>query len=118
MLVLFGIKQCDTVKKALNWLAQHEVEHTFHDIRSDGLDEQMVRRWIDAIGWQVMVNKRSTTWRNLSDEIKNSLSGDNVAALLLENPTLIKRPVIEYRGRVTIGFKVADFEATFTPTKS
>ncbi len=118
MLTLFGIKQCDTVKKALGWLTKNGVEHTFHDIRKEGLDEQMIQRWIDAVGWQIMVNKRSTTWRNLSDDVKNSLSGDNVLALLLENPTLIKRPIVEYQGGVTIGFNVADFEATFIPTKN
>ncbi len=118
MLTLFGIKQCDTVKKALNWLTENDVEHTFHDIRKDGLDEQMIQRWTDAAGWQVMVNKRSTTWRNLSDDVKNNLSDDNVLALLLQNPTLIKRPVVEHPEGVIIGFKTADFEAAFIPEKS
>ncbi len=118
MLTLFGIKQCDTVKKALNWLTENDVEHTFHDIRKDGLDEQMIQRWADAVGWQIMVNKRSTTWRNLSDDVKNNLSAENALALLLKNPTLIKRPVVEHQGGVIIGFKAADFAAAFTPTKN
>ena len=116
MLTLFGIKQCDTVKKALKWLEQSGVAHTFHDIRKDGLDQQMIQRWVDALGWEVVVNKRSTTWRGLDDAVKESLSADNVVALLLENPTLIKRPVVEQGETILIGFKAADFEAALLST--
>ncbi len=117
MLTLFGIKQCDTVKKTLKWLDQNGVAHTFHDIRKDGLNQQMIQHWIDALGWEVVVNKRSTTWRGLDNEIKHSLSADNVVALLLENPTLIKRPIVEQGETILIGFKAADFEAALLSTR-
>ncbi len=111
MLTVFGIKQCDTVKKSLKWLKANHIEHQFHDVRVDGLDEEMIQRWIVSLGWEVLVNKRSTTWRKLSDTAKNELSQENVAALLLEQPTLIKRPIVEGNGKTIIGFREAEFSA-------
>ncbi|HAK52053.1 MAG TPA: ArsC family reductase [Gammaproteobacteria bacterium] len=110
MLTVYGIKNCDTVKKARGWLDNHEVDYEFHDFRVDGLNADMVNQWTNDLGWETLVNCRSTTWRNLDDDTKDNLSADNVVALLLDNPTLIKRPVVQTSGAVLVGFKESEFE--------
>ena len=93
MLTVYGIKQCDTVRKALKWLDQQGVEHTFHDFRVDGLSSELLQAWLDSEFSDKLVNRRSTTWRKLSEQQRQS-EGDTLVNLLLEFPTLIKRPVI------------------------
>lgn len=110
MLTVYGIKNCDTVKKARRWLDEHDVAYTFHDFRIDGLSTEIVDEWTKDLGWEALVNRRSTTWRNLDDDTKDNLSADNVVALLLDNPTLIKRPVVQTSGAVLVGFKESEFE--------
>jgi arsenate reductase len=110
MLTVYGIKNCDTVKKARRWLDAHDVDYTFHDFRVDGLSTKIVHEWIKNIGWETLVNRRSTTWRNLDDDTKDKLSVDNVVALLVTNPTLIKRPVLQTRSTVFIGFEESEFK--------
>jgi len=110
MLTVYGIKQCDTVKKALKWLESRDIEHQFHDVRKDGLNAEMIQRWSEAFGWQALVNKRSTTWRNLDEEAKQTLNEQTALALLLENPTLIKRPIVEGGKQSLIGFKAEDYQ--------
>lgn len=107
MLTLYGIKNCDTVKKARHWLEEHGIEYQFHDFRQDGLEQKLLQSWIDTLGWDTLVNKRSTTWRNLEDkEISNT---QQAVKLLLANPTLIKRPVIQNGQNVFTGFKETEF---------
>lgn len=103
--VLYGIKNCDTVKKARRWLDEHEIAYRFHDVRADGLDLSMIDSWIAAVGWQEVLNKAGTTWRKLDPEVQQQVSADNVATLLLEYPAMIKRPVLVTNGNITIGFK-------------
>jgi len=109
MLTLYGIKNCDTVKKARRWLEDHGIDYQFHDFRQDGLEKSLLDRWLDQLGWEAIVNKRSTTWRNLSDKEKNISTNAQAAKLLLANPTLIKRPVVEKGKTVLIGFKEAEY---------
>lgn len=116
---LFGIKNCDTVKKARRWLDQHLVTYKFHDVRADGLTDSKVQQWLTHVDWQVLVNKRSTTWKQLPEEVKENLNESNVTRVLLDNPTLIKRPVLEYnqlehQQTVFVGFKPTDYENIFT----
>ncbi|RLA48145.1 MAG: ArsC family reductase [Gammaproteobacteria bacterium] len=113
MTTLFGIKNCDTVKKARTWLDQHNLDYQFHDVRSDGLTESKVKEWLENVDWQVLVNKRSSTWKQLSDGVKQSLNEANVIQVMLNNPTLIKRPVLEYNNAVFVGFKPAEYESIF-----
>ncbi|MEZ0122342.1 MAG: ArsC family reductase [Candidatus Reddybacter sp.] len=113
MTVLFGIKNCDTVRKARRWLDEHDVAFTFHDVRSDGLTQEQVARWIDALGWEVVLNKRSTSWKTIDAPRRENLDVDSVNALLLELPTLIKRPVLEYDGAVYVGFKADTYNTIF-----
>ena len=110
MLKLFGIKNCDTVKKARRWLEDHGIEYQFHDFRQDGLDTKQLSGWVETLGWEAVVNKRSTTWRNLSDKEKEISSNSQAIKLLAANPTLIKRPVVEKNNTLLIGFKEATFK--------
>ncbi|MBL4608110.1 MAG: ArsC family reductase [Pseudomonadales bacterium] len=113
MMTLYGIKNCDTVRKARRWLEQADINYQFHDFRSEGLDAALIQVWINALGWEALVNKRSTTWRNLPEESKNSLSEKTVIGLLIEQPTLIKRPVLDKQGQIYLGFKEQDYQQIF-----
>lgn len=108
---LYGIPNCDTVKKARTWLADNNIEFRFHDFRKDGLDKKDVKRWIDALGWETVLNRKGTTWRKLPEETRNSVDGKNIVALLVEQPTLIKRPVLDTGKTVHCGFKADDYHA-------
>ncbi|MAR91151.1 MAG: ArsC family reductase [Pseudomonadota bacterium] len=110
---LYGISNCDTVKKARRWLDQHAVEYRFHDLRKDGITARQIQQWLDGQGLERVLNKRGTTWRQLPQEVQNSVAPANAAALLEQHPTLIKRPVLEYRDQTRVGFKPADYEALF-----
>jgi len=107
MIKVNGLKSCDTCKKALKWLAAEGLEHSFRDVRADAVTLGEVTRWGDAVGWDTLVNKASTTWRGLTDSEKAIAVGEGAAQLLVENPTLIKRPVFEAGDTVLIGFKAA-----------
>ncbi|KMT65126.1 arsenate reductase [Catenovulum maritimum] len=104
MLTIYGINNCDSVKKSKKWLTEEKIDFNYHDFRKDGLSSDKVDFWLTKLDWQVLLNKRGTSYRNLTDEVKSSLSADNIAALLLENPTLIKRPVVELNEKVIVGF--------------
>lgn len=104
MNTLYGIKNCDTVKKARKWLEEHDVDYKFHDLRVDGLTIEMIEHWFIAAGWQTLVNKRSTTWRQLDKDQKAGLNEQSAAKLLLANPTLIKRPVLNNGHDILVGF--------------
>ena len=111
MLKLYGIKNCDTVKKARRWLEDHGVEYQFHDFRQDGLDKKQLSGWVERLGWEAVVNKRSTTWRNLSDKEKDIKTNAQAIKLLSANPTLIKRPVTENNKTLLIGFKETEYKS-------
>lgn len=112
MIRLYGIKNCDTVQKARKWLDQHQVSYEFHDFRADGMDSVPVDEWINTLGWEKVLNKRSTSWRALSDEQKTGMDDTLAAACAQKEPTLIKRPVLTMPGKTpAFGFKPADYEA-------
>lgn len=104
MLVLYGIKNCDTVKKARACLDGRGVNYRFHDFRVDGLDEALLRRFVADAGWNTVLNQRSTSWRSLSDAQKADLDETKAVALMLELPTLIKRPILDDGQQLIIGF--------------
>lgn len=104
MLTVYGIKNCDTVKKALKWLDAQGIAYCFHDLRADGLTATVVERWVAALGWESVLNRRSTTWRELTEADKQGLDDATAVALMVKHPTLVKRPVIEGNGFVTNGF--------------
>jgi arsenate reductase (glutaredoxin) len=105
MIILYGIKNCDTVKKAREWLANNKVDYHFHDFRADGLNKNKVNDWITEIGLEALVNKRSTTWKELPDITKNNFNEENAAAIIVAQPTLIKRPLLDTGTHKYLGFK-------------
>lgn len=113
MIIVYGIKNCDTVKKALKWLADHHIEHKLHDYRVDGLDPNFLIQAENQFGWENLVNKRSTTWRNLDENIKKTLDKPTALHVLTEQPTLIKRPIILQDNIALIGFNEKDYAAQF-----
>lgn len=110
-ITLYGIPNCDTVKKARQWLDSNGTAYRFHDFRKDGLTEPEVKRWIDALGWETVLNRKGTTWRQLPEDVRNSVSDKNIAKLLVEHPTLIKRPVLETGTQIHCGFKADDYQS-------
>ena len=101
---LFGIPNCDTCKKARKWLESNDITYQFHDVRVDGLTREDVKRWLNSVEWKTLLNTRSTTWRNLDDGIRAKVDEKNVVNLLIEHPTLVKRPVLERSATITVGF--------------
>ncbi len=108
MTTLYGIRNCDTVKRARRRLEESGIDHHFHDFRKDGLDAASVRRWLDQVGRDKLINRRGTTWRKLSAEQQQIADDDQALALLLDQPSLIKRPVIEHGRELRVGFAAAD----------
>ncbi len=111
MITLYGIKNCDSVKKARKWLEANQVSYQFHDFRSDGLNPEQIQSWVTELGWEKLVNKRSTTWKELDDNTKNSLNEKNIVEIIHNSPTLIKRPLLDNGKQRSVGFKPADYEA-------
>lgn len=110
-LTLHGIPNCDTVKKARDWLAAAGVAYAFHDYKKVGVDEAALRRWCAAKGWDVLLNRAGTTFKKLADADKADLSEDKAIALMLAQPSMIKRPVLEGDGLLLVGFKPEIYEA-------
>lgn len=110
-MILFGIKNCDTVRKARRWLEANGIEHEFHDLRSDGLSAAQLEGWAGQLGWEQLLNRRSATYRQLPPERTADLDHNQALALMLEQPTLIKRPVAIHRGEARIGFREVDWLA-------
>jgi Spx/MgsR family transcriptional regulator len=111
--VMYGIKNCDTIKKAKKWLEANNLEFTFHDHRSDGLDQTQLQSWCETLGWEQVLNKRGTTYRQLTDDQKASLNETSAIALLLEYPAMIKRPILDIDGELTLGFKADSYAKLF-----
>ena len=110
---IYGIKNCDTMKKARAWLAEHGVEAAFHDYKKMGIDQAHLERWCKQAGWETVLNRRGTTWRKLDPSIQEATTSDNVAALLVEHPAMIKRPVLDVAGVINIGFKAEQYQTIF-----
>ncbi|HAZ94147.1 MAG TPA: ArsC family reductase [Porticoccaceae bacterium] len=117
MTTLYGIKNCDTIKKARKWLADNGIEYTFHDVRTDGIDGATIEKWIEQTDWETVLNRRGTTWRKLDSNVQEATNRDTVTALLLEQPAMIKRPVLDVDGAITIGFKVDQYQTILTNLK-
>jgi Spx/MgsR family transcriptional regulator len=113
VITLYGIKNCDTIKKARKWLTDNSVEYNFHDVRTDGIDAATLDGWIDQVGLETILNRRGTTWRNLDSDDQNRVNRSNVTALLLKYPAIIKRPVLDLDGTITVGFKAEQYQTIF-----
>ena len=111
--VIFGIANCDTVKKARSWLDKHKVDYQFHDFRRDGLTEKQIKTWLAKVDLELLLNKRSRTWRELSDSDKSNVTESKAIKLMLKQPSLIKRPVLVKGKDVTVGFDPKHYQTLF-----
>ena len=109
-LTIYGITSCDTCRRALAYLRERDIDHRFHDLRSDGLDIQMLERWADRIDWEKLVNRRSLTWRRLPETDRNGIDRSRAFAIMLDQPTLVKRPVLEGDQLLAVGFSERRFD--------
>lgn len=110
---IYGIRNCDTMKKARGWLDSHGVDYAFHDYKKAGVSVDRLRGWVDALGWEILLNRAGTTFRKLPDADKADLDADKAIALMIANPSMIKRPVLEHDGALLVGFKPERYEAAF-----
>lgn len=113
---IFGIKNCDSVKKARKWLEANNIEYNFHDFREDGLDASWVTNLLKQAPLSTVINKRSTTWKTLDSDIQQQLNETNAVDLCVNNPTLIKRPVIIHGNQTLVGFNLTQYEQCFFET--
>ncbi len=113
MIIMYGIKNCDTIKKARKWLEENHIEYEFHDYREQGVNPVQLRNWVSQHGWAILLNKRSTTWRNLPDETKQNMDETLALHVMEDQPTIIKRPVVETADSQLIGFKEAEYQQAF-----
>jgi arsenate reductase len=114
MVILYGIKNCDTVRKARRWLADHQVDYRFHDLRSDGLDDQLLDAWIEDLGWENLINRRGTTWRQLPVESREPLDATRARKLMRAHPAIIKRPLLELGPARYLGFSDTHYTSLFS----
>jgi len=108
---LYGIKNCDTMKKARAWLDAKDVAYTFHDYKAEGIDRAWLEGWARSVGWETLLNRAGTTFRKLPDADKAGLDQGKALALMLDQPSMIKRPVLDLDGRLLVGFKPEQYEA-------
>ena len=106
---IYGIKNCDTMKKARAWLDDRGVAYTFHDYKTAGVERAMLERWARATGWETLLNRAGTTFRKLPDKDKEALTEKKAIALMLAQPSMIKRPVLDIGGKLLVGFKAEDY---------
>lgn len=115
MIILYGLATCDTVKKARYWLETHQIEHKFYEIRRYGLSAKLLRQFASQLSdWQILINRKGTTWRKFSDEQKQACDKlDSAIETILANPTVMKRPVLDIGDKVIVGFDAKVYETTF-----
>lgn len=118
MHVLYGITNCDTVKKARAWLDKHDVEYCFHDFRKQSLEQETLQTFVNAVGWELLLNRSGMTWRKLAESDKSNLDESRALALMLAHPTVIKRPVLmldkAHSKKFHVGFQVANYKNIFS----
>jgi len=110
---LYGIKNCDTMKKARAWLDAHGVTYTFHDYKSQGIEQALLARWVDELTWETILNTSGTTFRKLADEDKKNLTESRATALMLAQPSMIRRPILDLGTRRIVGFSPERYAAIF-----
>ena len=112
---MYGISpnSCDTIKNAQKWLLANNISYTFHDYRKDGLDKKLIQSFLDNLTWNELLNKRSTSYRQLNEQQKASLGADTIIDLFIEYPTLIKRPLLIYNSHYQLGFKAENYKTLF-----
>jgi Spx/MgsR family transcriptional regulator len=117
LITVYGIPNCDSVKKARNWITEHGLAYQFHDFKKQGVPMAQLSGWMAAAGWELLLNRKGTTWRKLDDAARLAVvDAPSATALMLAQPSVIKRPVIEWAdGRISVGFDAATFAAHLVP---
>ena len=113
MTTIHGIPNCDTMKKARTWLDKHKVAHDFHDYKKAGIEKATLEGWVKKVGWEVLLNRAGTTFKKLPEADKDGITEKKAIALMLAQPSMIKRPVLEAKGKITVGFKPEIYQALF-----
>jgi len=113
MTTLYGIPNCDTMKKARKWLTDNGIEYEFHDYKKAGIDEATLRTWIDQVGWEVLLNRRGMMWRKVPQDVKDNIDESSAISLMLETPSIIKRPVLRTGSELHVGFKPDQYAEIF-----
>lgn len=111
MYTIYGIKNCDTMKKAFKWLTDAGIEYQFHDYKKDGVPSEQLDSWLSELGWESLINRRGTTWRKLDETVREGMTTESARAVILENPSIIKRPLLDTGSERVLGFKADDYEA-------
>ena len=113
MTTMYGIPNCDTIKKARKWLTENGIDYEFHNYKKVGAPEDELKLWVKTIGWEILLNRRGTTWRKLDDTIKNNIDEASAIIVMLENPSAIKRPVLEINDQLLVGFSEDTYKKAF-----
>lgn len=109
MIKIYGIANCDTIKKARKWLDEHSIDYDFHDYKKLGVPEKELKRWVKDTGWETLLNKRGTTWRKLNEKTRNSVNETSAIQIMLDNPSIIKRPVLTKDKTILIGYCKSEY---------
>ena len=112
-ITIYGIKNCDTMKKALKWLEANHVNVTFHDYKKSGIDDTALNQALEQHGWENVINRRGTTWRQLPEEVKNTMNEDAAKKIAAENPSIIKRPLLVHNDNTHLGFNENEYKSIF-----
>jgi arsenate reductase len=110
---LYGISSCDTIRKAKTWLENQRIEFEFHDYRKQGLEQKLLQSMISALGWEAMLNRRGTTWRTLPESIKDQIDQASAIRVMLDNPAIIKRPILATDNQLHLGFSARQYQEIF-----
>lgn len=113
MIKLYGIPNCDTIKKARKWLNDNAIDYEFHDYKKLGVPEKELKTWVKQVGWETLLNKRGTTWRKLDDNTKNNVNEASALQIMLDNPSIIKRPVLKDNKTILVGFNTEEYIELF-----
>jgi len=113
MTKIFGIPNCDSIKKCKKWLTDNDIEFDFHDYKKLGVPEKELRSWVKQVGWEILLNKRGTTWRKLADSVKDTVNEKSAIQIMIDNPSIIKRPVLKLEDHIEVGFKPEQYSEIF-----
>lgn len=113
MTVIYGIKNCDTMKKAMKWLDENTIQYSLHDYKKQGIDETVLKSAIAEHGWETVINQRGTTWRQLPENVKASMNTEKALEIANENPSIIKRPLLRHKQTTYVGFKPETYLSVF-----